>query len=175
MLFRPITSDLTIPTILIPTCVYSRLAYLTESRTLLCLEDSSSCIDRLWEQSTLTWAQMTKTPLLLAVRCERAFTIHAGRRDSERKPPLTYQDLILRIELPGTNSMAELDLDVQATYVRLESPLYRLAVYLPHKVDEERGTAKWDKVKEVLNVYLPIVRKHIVDALAEACGAEVQD
>jgi len=98
-------------------------------------------------------------------------TEHAYLGSEDKDPSSTCcEDLILRIELPGTNSMAELDLDVQATYVRLESPLYKIAVYLPHKVDEERGKAKWDKHKENLTIYLPIIRKHIVDELADACG-----
>mmetsp|Transcript_9796 Transcript_9796/g.16835 ORF Transcript_9796/g.16835 Transcript_9796/m.16835 type:complete len:196 (+) Transcript_9796:242-829(+) len=90
---------------------------------------------------------------------------------SDKDPSSTCcEDLIIRIELPGTNSMAELDLDVQKTYIRLESPLYKLAVYLPHEVDEERGNAKWDKTKEALSISLPIIRQHIVDAIAEACS-----
>ena len=63
---------------------------------------------------------------------------------------------------------------MQSTYIRLESPLYKLTVYLPHKVDEERGKAKWDKHKENLNIYLPIIRKHIVDELTEACGMQAE-
>jgi len=76
--------------------------------------------------------------------------------------------MILRVELPGTTSMADIDLDVQATYIRLESSHYKLAMYLPHKVDEEKGQAKWDKVKEVINITLPIIRPSLEDQFKNA-------
>lgn len=34
----------------------------------------------------------------------------------------------------------------------------KLSMYLPHKVDEDKGKAKWDKDKKVLSVTLPIIR-----------------
>jgi len=56
----------------------------------------------------------------------------------------------------------------QATYIRLESSHYKLAMYLPHKVDEEKGQAKWDKVKEVINITLPIIRPSLEDQFKNA-------
>ncbi len=35
----------------------------------------------------------------------------------------------------------------------------KLSIYLPHKVDEDKGKAKWDGGKKVLLVTLPIVRE----------------
>lgn len=46
--------------------------------------------------------------------------------------------------------------------MRLESSLYKLAMYLPHKVDGDKGTAKWDKKKETLSITLPIIRQDLV-------------
>ena len=68
------------------------------------------------------------------------------------------EDLTLRIELPGTGGMGELDLDVKETVLKLRSPVYKLNLYLPHKVDDKKGSAKWDSKTEVLKVTLPIIR-----------------
>jgi hypothetical protein len=32
-------------------------------------------------------------------------------------------------------------------------------VYLPHKVNDEKGKAKWDKAKKALFITLPIIRE----------------
>ena len=73
---------------------------------------------------------------------------------------------MVRISLPNTKSAAELDLDVQATYLRLTSIDYRLAIYLPHKVDHEKGSAKWDSKTEALSISLPILREDLLDRVA---------
>mmetsp|Transcript_29244 Transcript_29244/g.95303 ORF Transcript_29244/g.95303 Transcript_29244/m.95303 type:complete len:195 (-) Transcript_29244:90-674(-) len=67
--------------------------------------------------------------------------------------------LVLKVELPGTDSLEDLDLDVQAQSVRLRSPLYKLLLQLPETVDSKRGKAKWDSKKQELSVTLPIVRE----------------
>ncbi|KAK3250324.1 hypothetical protein CYMTET_40285 [Cymbomonas tetramitiformis] len=90
-----------------------------------------------------------------AVGTEDAFLGLSGKDPSSAD----CEEMILRVELPGTNSMADLDLDVQASNIRLESPIYKLAMYLPHKVNDEKGTAKWDKKKETLSIIMPIVRE----------------
>lgn len=73
------------------------------------------------------------------------------------------EDIVLRVELPGTQKIGDLDLDVQATHVRLESALYKLSMYLPHRVDEEKGAAKWDSKKETLTITLRIIRPDLAD------------
>jgi len=69
------------------------------------------------------------------------------------------EDLVLKVELRGTQSMAELELDVEDTYVKIRSPKYKLGLHLPHKTDSKKGSAKWDKEKETLTVTLRIVRE----------------
>lgn len=64
--------------------------------------------------------------------------------------------LSLRVRLPGCK-LADLDLDVRPTYVRLQAPRYKLKAYLPATVDEKRGKATWDKEAETLTVSLPVV------------------
>jgi hypothetical protein len=64
-------------------------------------------------------------------------------------------------------------LEAQATYIRLESSLYKLAMYLPHKVDGEKGSAKWDTKKETLSITLPIIRQDLVRVAAAKPAAEI--
>mmetsp|Transcript_68779 Transcript_68779/g.217524 ORF Transcript_68779/g.217524 Transcript_68779/m.217524 type:complete len:97 (-) Transcript_68779:45-335(-) len=68
------------------------------------------------------------------------------------------EDLLLRVKLPG-GSMKDLDLEVQSTYLKLQTAQYKLNLYLPNKVDEKRGNAKWDSKTEELNIYMPIIRE----------------
>lgn len=44
--------------------------------------------------------------------------------------------------------MSELTLDVQETHLKLRSPRYKLGLYLPHKVQKEKGKAEWDGKKQ---------------------------
>jgi len=71
---------------------------------------------------------------------------HEGVRD----------ELLLKVQLPGTK-LADIDLDVRPTFVRLQAPQYKLKAYLPEQVDDQRGGAKWDASKELLTVTLPVV------------------
>lgn len=38
-------------------------------------------------------------------------------------------------------------------------PCSKLSIHLPHKVDGERGKAKWDSTKKVLSITLRIIRE----------------
>lgn len=69
------------------------------------------------------------------------------------------EELVVRIELPEAASAAEIDLDVKDTYLKLSSPHYKLSIYLPHKVDGEKGKAKWDGKAKVLSISVPIIRE----------------
>ncbi|KAJ9512770.1 hypothetical protein QJQ45_019076 [Haematococcus lacustris] len=96
------------------------------------------------------------------------------------------EDLVMKISLPAVHTMAddnddvadasaavgaaadtlfllvmalELDLEVKSSYIKLNATAYKLSVYLPHTVMEERGSAKWDATKKTLTVTLPIVRE----------------
>lgn len=67
--------------------------------------------------------------------------------------------MVVRIELPGTESVKEIDLDVKEGSMIVRSPKYKLSTYLPHKVNHDMGKAKWDSAKQELSVTLPIVRE----------------
>lgn len=68
------------------------------------------------------------------------------------------EQLVVVVDLPKAVSASELQLDTTSTWVRLQSPHYRLRLALPHKVDEERGAAKWDGKTKRLSITLPILR-----------------
>jgi hypothetical protein len=67
------------------------------------------------------------------------------------------EDMVLKISLPGTKSMRELDLEVETDRLRLRSATYKLNLYLPHKVDADEGKAEWDAKSETLKVSCPIL------------------
>ena len=78
--------------------------------------------------------------------------------DPERHPGVSCSDaLLLKVLLPGTK-LADIELDVRATFVRVQAPRFKLKAWLPDKVDETKGNAKWDGEKETLLVTLPIIR-----------------
>ncbi len=66
----------------------------------------------------------------------------------------------VRIKLPGARGK-DLDLDVQRQRLTLLAPAYKLALYLPHPVDDKQGKAKWDAEAQVLSVELPVIRKEV--------------
>ncbi|XP_066918454.1 protein kintoun-like [Clytia hemisphaerica] len=72
----------------------------------------------------------------------------------------TPKELVVEIELPLAKSANGLDLDIFAQQLILDSekPSYHLDISLPHKVDEDRGKAQFDKSKKVLIVTLPILK-----------------
>ena len=79
---------------------------------------------------------------------------------SDKDPSSTScEDLVLKIFLEGTESMSELELDVEDTYVKIRSSRYKLGLHLPHKTDSKKGSAKWDKKAETLTITLRIVRE----------------
>ena len=80
-------------------------------------------------------------------------------------------ELVLRVVLPETK-LADIDLDVRPTFVRVSAPNYRLKASLVERVDESKGNAKWDADKATLTVTLPIV--HDMDGkLATSSSNEI--
>lgn len=80
--------------------------------------------------------------------------------DPLRHPGLSCSDeLLLKVTLPETK-LADIDLDVRPTFVRLSAPKYKLKVHLSERVDDAKGNAKWDADKALLTVSLPIVHDY---------------
>ncbi|KAG0557697.1 hypothetical protein KC19_11G150000 [Ceratodon purpureus] len=90
-----------------------------------------------------------------AVTCSEVY-IQMSEKDCSS---LSCEDLVMRIKLPGTEELEEIDLDVGKTYLKLISPQYYLGLFLPHKVEKERSSAKWDPVTSTLIVTMPIIER----------------
>ncbi|XP_074662466.1 protein kintoun-like [Tubulanus polymorphus] len=77
-----------------------------------------------------------------------------GKRDIRPK------ELVVYIELPLLKSAAGVDLDIfeKRLVLEIESPAwYKLDLKLPYAIDENSGTAKFDKSKKRLAVTLPVI------------------
>ncbi|XP_063238230.1 protein kintoun [Bacillus rossius redtenbacheri] len=87
-------------------------------------------------------------------------------------------ELAIEVHLPLLSSSADVVLDVMEKSLVLvsESPAkYKLELQLPYKVDEENGSAKFDKTARKLIVTLPVKsekRPHVSDVGREDSGVE---
>lgn len=89
-----------------------------------------------------------------AVSTADAFLGMAHNKDPGSR---SCEDVVCKVHLPGTKALRELDLDVRTDRLRLRSHVYSLSVYLPHRVDADRGKAEWDQKAESLKITLPII------------------
>merc|ERR1719409_1527951 len=64
-------------------------------------------------------------------------------------------ELLVKIYLPETQ-LKDISLDVLEDRVLLQAPKHRLNLALPNKVRKDEGNAKWDKLKGILSVTVPI-------------------
>ncbi|KAJ8725553.1 hypothetical protein PYW08_003736 [Mythimna loreyi] len=72
--------------------------------------------------------------------------------------------IVVEVYLPLLSSTKDCTLDVQEKYLKLasEKPAkYKLDITLPYLVNDECGTAKFDKSKHMLIVTLPVIRKNL--------------
>ncbi|KAL1132821.1 hypothetical protein AAG570_010773 [Ranatra chinensis] len=90
----------------------------------------------------------------------------------------TPTELILKIDLPLIKSALDMNLDVcerSLLLVTEGTAKYKLEVKLPWPVDEDAGTAKFDKSTKQLHITLPVKRKPLgpaVDPSHEDSGVE---
>lgn len=61
--------------------------------------------------------------------------------------------------LPGTQ-YSEVQLDVTDTFLDVRTPRHRLGLFLPHKVDGQNGSARWDGAKGRLSITLRMKREY---------------
>jgi len=69
------------------------------------------------------------------------------------------KEMVVEISLPQLDSASGVDLDVQERSLSLtrdQDPAYALHLDLPYPVDEEAGSAKFDKTTKCLSVTLPV-------------------
>mmetsp|Transcript_17969 Transcript_17969/g.41941 ORF Transcript_17969/g.41941 Transcript_17969/m.41941 type:complete len:214 (-) Transcript_17969:78-719(-) len=65
------------------------------------------------------------------------------------------RELLVKIWLPATK-LKDITVDVLEDRLMLQAPHHRLNLALPYRVEKDSGTAKWDKVKGVLSVVIPV-------------------
>eukprot|EP00293_Proteomonas_sulcata_P019540 CAMPEP_0184295424 /NCGR_PEP_ID=MMETSP1049-20130417/6260_1 /TAXON_ID=77928 /ORGANISM="Proteomonas sulcata, Strain CCMP704" /LENGTH=168 /DNA_ID=CAMNT_0026603907 /DNA_START=21 /DNA_END=527 /DNA_ORIENTATION=- len=70
---------------------------------------------------------------------------------------MSCRQLIIKVDMPGTK-FSTVKLDVTRTEFLVQAPKYLLALPLSESVNPDKGNAKWDSDKDVLEVILPIVR-----------------
>ena len=93
--------------------------------------------------------------------------------DPVRHPGISCSDqILLKVQLPGAK-LAEIDLDVRPTMVRLGTSKYKLRAALAERVDDTKGNAKWDADKSTLTVSLPII--HDIDSKFQTSKADELD
>lgn len=68
------------------------------------------------------------------------------------------KELVIKIELPLLNGISNVELDINEKSLKLSCKEYLLDIpSLPYQVDEEKGSAKFDKKTKVLQVVLPVI------------------
>ncbi|XP_061599268.1 protein kintoun [Cololabis saira] len=82
-------------------------------------------------------------------------------RDSAKGP--RPKEIVVTIDLPLLKSVRDTNLEVKEKSLLLESkrPAYRLELPLSYPVDEEKGEAKFNKLRGQLTVTLPIRPLHV--------------
>ena len=82
-------------------------------------------------------------------------------RDS--KPSTRPKEIVVSIELPLCKSAAGVELDIfeEKLVLKSEKPAYHLDLKLPYAVDDENGSAKFDKARKSLIVTLPVVPQDV--------------
>ncbi|EKX50711.1 hypothetical protein GUITHDRAFT_161695 [Guillardia theta CCMP2712] len=70
---------------------------------------------------------------------------------------MSCREMIVKVEMPNTK-FSTIKLDVTKNEFLVQSPKYLLGLPLPELVNPDKGNAKWDSDKCVLEVILPIVR-----------------
>lgn len=79
------------------------------------------------------------------------------------KTPATSscEDMIIEIQLPDeTVKIDQMDLSVECDKIHLQTPVYRLKMPLPHKVDPKKGRAAFDTDMKVLKLTLKMNREY---------------
>lgn len=68
------------------------------------------------------------------------------------------EEMVVKVDLPGVESAADIDLDVKKHTILILTPKHKLSTFLPRPVQEDKGKAQWVSAKQQLRVVLPLVR-----------------
>ncbi|XP_002741766.1 protein kintoun-like [Saccoglossus kowalevskii] len=105
------------------------------------------------------------------------FDIQNFRDAPDAAPTTRPQELVITVQLPLLKSAKTLNLDIYERQLCLESSkpaAYKLDIKLPYPVDENRGSAKFDKSKRCLTVTIPVLAPKIPDLPSFVEGHEKQ-
>ena len=85
--------------------------------------------------------------------------IQEFRNAPDAKQSTRPKELVVSIELPLCKSATGVALDIFEDKLSLKSekPAYKLDIKLPYQVDDEVGSAKFDKTRKLLIVTLPVI------------------
>ena len=85
--------------------------------------------------------------------------IQEFRNAPDSRPSTKPKELVVSIELPLCKSATGVALDIFEDKMSLksETPAYKLDIKLPYQVDDELGSAKFDKMRKLLIITLPVV------------------
>ncbi|XP_018411753.1 PREDICTED: protein kintoun [Nanorana parkeri] len=88
-------------------------------------------------------------------------------RDSAPSP--VPKELLITVDLPLLSSASEVKLHIEGKALSLESqkPAYKLQLKLPYLVEEERGTAQFNKFKRQLVITVPVVQQNLLKLMQE--------
>lgn len=78
------------------------------------------------------------------------------------KTPATAscEDMIVEIRIPDeTVGIDQMDLGVEEDKIELKTPIYRLKLMLPHKVNPQKGRAEYDSTVKILKLTLRMNRE----------------
>ena len=77
--------------------------------------------------------------------------------DYEKDPSSACcEEMVVRVSMPKEHSAQDIHLDIKADTVDLRSPHYRLLLPLQKPVLENKGSAKWEKDKQRMNITLVV-------------------
>ena len=82
-----------------------------------------------------------------------------GGNSSHKKKPVSSrpEELVYRIEIPLVTKTSKVELDVGEKELKMTYlDTYDLCIQLPYRVYEKKGGAKFDKVKKLLTITLPV-------------------
>jgi hypothetical protein len=82
-----------------------------------------------------------------------------GGNSSHKRKPLSNrpEELVYRIEIPLVNKTSKVELDVGEKELKMTYlDVYDMCIQLPYNVYEKKGGAKFDKVKKILTITLPV-------------------